>query len=142
MSAINYGRVVVGGLVAGVVLNVLDVVNGMFIMAGDFEANAARLGLDPALMQASSVMVTWIVIDFLIGMLLVWLYAAIRPRFGPGLKTALIAGLYYWAGVSLVLYGFTAMGYFGTGLFWKATVMQLPIALAGAAAGAWAYKEA
>jgi hypothetical protein len=141
MSAINYGRVVVGGLVAGVVLNVLDTVNGMFIMAGEFEANSARLGLDPALMESPSVMTTWIVIDFLIGILLVWLYAAIRPRFGPGLKTALIAGLYFWAGVTLIIYGFTEMGLFATSLFWKALPFQLVISLAGAAAGGWAYKE-
>jgi hypothetical protein len=131
----------VGGLVAGVVLNVLDTVNGMFIMAGEFEANSARLGLDPALMESPSVMTTWIVIDFLIGILLVWLYAAIRPRFGPGLKTALIAGLYFWAGVTLIIYGFTEMGLFATSLFWKALPFQLVISLAGAAAGGWAYKE-
>jgi hypothetical protein len=141
MSAINYGRVVVGGLVAGVVLNVLDTVNGMFIMAGEFEANSARLGLDPALMESPSVMTTWIVIDFLIGILLVWLYAAIRPRFGPGLKTALMAGLVFWAGVTLVMYGFTAMGLFASSLFWMALPTQLVISLAGAAAGGWAYKE-
>lgn len=142
MSAINYGRVVVGGLVAGVVLNVLDTINGMFIVRSDFEANSARLGIDPAVSQSPSVMVTWIVVDFLVGMLLVWLYAAIRPRFGPGLKTALIAGLYFWAGVTLVIYGFTEMGLFSSSLFWKALPFQLVIALAGAAAGGWAYKEA
>ena len=142
MSAINYGRVVVGGLVAGVVLNVLDTVNGLFIIPGEFEANLARLGLDPALMQASSVIVTWIIVDFLIGLMLVWLYAAIRPRFGPGLKTALISGVYYWAGVSAVLYALTAMGVFSSSLFWKTLPLQLVITLAGAAAGGWAYKEA
>src|SRR5437667_4515115 len=33
---------------------------------------------------------------FVLGVLLVWLYAAIRPRFGPGPKTSLIAGLVLW----------------------------------------------
>lgn len=143
MSAINYGRVVVGGLVAGVVLNVLDVVNGMFIMAGDFEANAARLGLDPALMQASSVMVTWIVIDFLIGMLLVWLYAAIRPRFGPGAGTAVKAGLAVW----FFAHFLWTLGSWNMGLFPQNALMigvawVLVETILAAVVGGWLYKEA
>ena len=30
------------------------------------------------------------------GLLLVWLYAAIRPRFGPGPRTATYAALVVW----------------------------------------------
>ena len=33
---------------------------------------------------------------FLLGIVTVWLYAAIRPRFGAGAKTAVIAGLFVW----------------------------------------------
>lgn len=141
MSAINTGRVVVGGLVAGVVLNVLDTVNGMFIMADDFEANATRLGLDPASMQAPSVMASWIVIDFLIGILLVWLYAAMRPRFGPGPRTAVFAGLAFWIGITLVMFGFTMMGVFDMTMMVKATVIQLVFSVVAAVAGARFYQE-
>jgi len=36
----------------------------------------------------------WIVINWIItGILFVWVYASIRPRFGPGVNTAVIAGL-------------------------------------------------
>ena len=52
----------------------------------------------------------WIVIDFLFGILIVWTYAAMRPRFGPGPKTALIAGITLYLAVTTVLYGFTSMG--------------------------------
>lgn len=141
MSAINTGRVVMGGLVAGVVLNVLDTVNGLFIMAEDFAANAARLGLDPALMEAPSVMASWIIIDFLIGILLVWLYAAMRPRFGPGPRTAAFAGLAFWAGISLVLFGFTMMGVFDMSMMIKATVLQLVFSVVASVAGARFYQE-
>ena len=36
------------------------------------------------------------VYGFLLGIVAVWLYAAIRPRFGPGPKTAAMAGLAVW----------------------------------------------
>ena len=34
--------------------------------------------------------------SFLIGLFAGWLYAAIRPRYGAGPKTALCAGLFVW----------------------------------------------
>jgi hypothetical protein len=38
-----------------------------------------------------------VISTFVIGLVLVWLYAAIRPRFGPGPWTAIIAALVVWA---------------------------------------------
>jgi hypothetical protein len=35
-------------------------------------------------------------VSFVVGILLVWVYAAIRPRFGPGGKTAVYAALIVW----------------------------------------------
>ena len=34
-----------------------------------------------------------VIVDFILGILTVWVYAAIRPRFGPGPRTALTAAL-------------------------------------------------
>jgi hypothetical protein len=38
----------------------------------------------------------FVLLDFLYGIILVYLYAAIRPRYGPGPKTAAWAGLIMW----------------------------------------------
>src|SRR5262249_16482408 len=40
-------------------------------------------------------------ITFVLGIVMVLGYAAIRPRFGPGPKTAIIAALFAWFGVVL-----------------------------------------
>jgi len=40
-----------------------------------------------------------VAITFVLGIVIVLGYAAIRPRFGPGPKTAIIAGLFAWFGV-------------------------------------------
>jgi len=54
---INYGRVLLGGLVAGVVLNACDYVIGTYIMASDMQRTAQRLNLDPDRLTS----VTWFI---------------------------------------------------------------------------------
>jgi hypothetical protein len=93
-------------------------------------------------MESASVAVSWIIVDFLFGILVVWNYAAIRPRFGPGVKTALLAAFPLWGAVTLILFGFTNMGLFTMPLFIKGTIYSVVNTAIGSVAGAWAYKEA
>ena len=141
MNNINSGKVVTGGLVAGLVLNILDFVNTYLFVGADFAANATRLGLDPAALEAPTGIATWVVIDFLLGILIVWTYAAIRPRFGPGPKTAIFAGLVPWFGITLVVHGLAQGGLLPLALWAKMAVLTLIITSVGAVAGAWAYRE-
>ena len=139
--AMNTGKVVVGGLVAGVVMNVGDFLINTQLLAAENTAFLRRLNLDPAAMESLSGMLPWIVVDFLMGVLLVWTYAAIRPRFGPGVSTAIIAALIPFLAVTLVLAGFTSMGVFTTGMFIKGSIAALVNVSVGSVAGAWAYTE-
>ncbi len=141
MAAIHTGRVIVGGLIAGVVFSVLDMVTNTVILADEMSANLTRLNLNPADMQRASVAVAWVLADFLLGFLIVWTYAAIRPRFGPGPRTAMLAGFVIFAGVTFVLFGFTAMGVFTSSLFVKSAIAALVTTLVGSVAGGWAYRE-
>lgn len=141
MSSINTGKVVAGGLLAGVVFNVLDFANNYLLVGADFRANATRLGLDPAVAESPAGIATWVVIDFLLGLLVVWTYAAIRPRFGPGVKTAIYAGLIPYLGITFVILGLTQGGLFPMAMFVKVSLISLVIVCAGSVAGAWAYKE-
>lgn len=142
MAAINTGKVIVGGLVAGIVLNVLDFAWTMFVMQTEFDANAVRLGLDPASMQTTAAMVTWIVIDLLYGFLAVWIYATMRPRFGPGPKTASMAAIAIWASIALIMYGLTTGGLFPMSIWVKMTIYSLVATIIATTAGAALYKEA
>ena len=69
--AMNTGKVVVGGLVAGVVFNVGDFVINTMLLAAENAEFMKRLGLDPAAMESFAGMAPWIVIDFLFGLLVV-----------------------------------------------------------------------
>ena len=140
--AMNTGKVIVGGLVAGVVLNIGDFLINTQILAAENGEFLKRLNIDPALLETFSGMLPWIVIDFLMGVLLVWTYGAIRPRFGPGVSTAIIAALIPFIGITLVLAGFTSMGVFPISMMVKGSIASLVNTAIGSVAGAWVYTEA
>jgi len=142
MASINTGRVVVGGLVGGVVANACDLLLHLTVMKDDMAAMAQKFGTDPAAMQSMSAVAPWIVVDFVLGLLIVWTYAAMRPRLGPGPKTAVIAGLTLFLAVTAVVYGFTSMGMMSMGAFGRGSTTELVATVLASLAGAAVYKEA
>ena len=93
MGKINLQKVVIGGLIAGAVLNVIDFVVFNMILKSQMTAMMAALGKAPP--QGGQI--AWFVIlDFVAGIFLVWLYAAVRPRMGAGPATAAKAGVAAW----------------------------------------------
>ena len=141
MASINTGKVVAGGLLAGLVANAFDFVTNTYLLAPDWQALAVAHNMDPAAMTSPAVAGTWIAVDFAFGILLVLTYAAIRPRFGAGAKTAIYAGLMVYIAPTLVLFGFTMMGMLTMTLFMKGSVASLFSTLIPSVAGASIYKE-
>jgi hypothetical protein len=137
---INFGRVLLGGFVAGLILSV-----------GEFLLNEKVLGAQmKALMKTHKFdeppgyfVPVAIALTILLGVVIVLGYAAIRPRFGAGPKTAIIAALFAWFGIYL---------YNGIiqGLVFSTSRNMLLIILAwglveyilATLVGAWLYKEA
>ena len=139
MGKINYGKVVTGGLVAGLVMNVLDFVLNNYLMKAQFDAVNAARNIDPAV--AAAAMPAYIVMDFLFGLLGVFTYAAIRPRFRPGPNTAIIAGAILGVAGSLVAGFFTAGGFFPWSVWTMASAISLVNVCLGTMAGAALYNE-
>ena len=140
--AINTGKVITGGLAAGVVLNVFDFLTNTYIMADKFKTEMDAL--NPALMpkmMATSTTVSFIVLDFVFGLLMVFTYAAIRPRFGAGVGTAIKAGLMMWAISGVTWYFTVAMGFVSMNFFVMSAAISLVTMSAGAYVGAMLYKE-
>jgi hypothetical protein len=138
---INTGRVVVAGLAAGVILNIGDALSGALLMHDEMQSMVTRLNLDPAVLTPAGA-APWIIVDFLYGILIVFAYAAIRARFGPGPKTAVVAGWMLFAAITVVLYGFYTMGIFDTGGFVKGTILSLINTTLASLVGGALYKEA
>src|SRR5205807_7274826 len=74
------------------IINVFESVLNGVILAKDMEAAISALGRQMG-GGALAMFVAW---GFLVGFFAVWLYAAIRPRYGAGPKTALCAGAAVW----------------------------------------------
>lgn len=70
-----------------------------------------------------------------------WLYAAIRPRYGPGPKTALVAGFAWWVIVSLQSGKWVAVGFVPVKATLARLAITLPAILLAALVGAWPYEE-
>jgi hypothetical protein len=140
-GGINYARVTLGGLAAGVVANVCDFLISTYFMADDLQRLTRRLNLDWSVVNGPAVLVTWTVVDFIYATLIVWTYAAIRPRLGPGPKTAVCAGLVIYAAVTVVLFGFQSMGIFTLDSFIKNALLSLVTAVLASLVGGAVYKE-
>lgn len=140
MGKINWGRVVLGGLLAGVVLNVVDYAMYGMWLAGDFAAAMQALGKQGSM---DNLIPLFVVLDFVYGIGLVWVYAAIRPRFGAGPKTAVIAAVAVWFFVALLhAVGEAPMGLFPQRLYTIPTVVTLVEYAVATVVGAKFYTEA
>jgi hypothetical protein len=141
MAGVNLGRVIGGGLVAGLVMNVVDAVTNGAILGGQWADETKRLGVDMSQAAQTQSLVGWVSFDFLCGVTLLWLYAAIRPRYGAGAATAVIAGLAVWFITHLAFAAWVFNGLYSAGLVGASTVGGLVAAVAGALAGCAVYKE-
>ncbi|MGH7709906.1 MAG: hypothetical protein ACREOG_01400 [Gemmatimonadaceae bacterium] len=140
--AINTQKVVVGGLAAGVVANVIGFVLFGLLLGARFEAEATAVA--PALQgrgMSGSAITTNVLATFVVGLLLVWLYAAIRPRFGPGMKTATYAALVVWVCGFLFHLDWLTAGLMSAGTYAMAAIAALIQVVAAAGIGGMLYKE-
>jgi hypothetical protein len=140
--AINTKKVVIGGIVAGIVMNVIDFISNTYILGARMkaESDAFKPGMADQMM-GSSTMISYIVMDLVLGIALVWTYAAIRPRFGPGIRTASYAAILFWILAGIFLSGYMHMGMMSTGLWWTFAFLGLINFLLSAWAGAKFYTE-
>ncbi len=144
MGRIAWGRVVLGGLVASALWWVFEgLVQGVILGQ---EWNAALEGLGVSEEEMAGTRTTFMLLvtiwSLLAGIVGVWLYAAIRPRYGPGPKTAMIAGIALWVMIylapTMIDYAFR---------LWPTKLMTIPLvtsffeSILATLAGAWLYRE-
>jgi hypothetical protein len=138
MGKINWGRVVLCGFLTGVVWGVLCAITLPLIgrdflatLPGSHHIPGTSLGLRGIVMISPLVL----------GITTMWLYAAIRPRYGPGPKTAAVAGFALWFFGSWVDAIWAALGAVPLRVLVGPVAANLPIILVAAVFGAWLYKE-
>lgn len=136
----NYKKILLGGIVAGFIINVLDFIV-MLLFTGKLYQKLQAKGL---FLQSPRLpfQYLWIFGMFCMGILLAWFYAVARPRLGAGPLTALL--------VSFILALMVNVPYNFAEASWAITGRLIPLirmvsgiieyVIAGYVA-AWIYKE-
>lgn len=138
MGKINVARVFLGGLLAGLILNIFEyVLNGVVFASqwNDFEKMLGR-------QMRPGAIPFFIVSTFVMGIGVVWLYAAARPRLGPGPKTAVLTGLAFWLfGYAIPAANHVAANLSPGRLAATVTLILLVGTVLASLCGAWLYQE-
>jgi hypothetical protein len=140
MGKTNWVRVFLGGVVAGVVFIVLGMIARMTYLGKVWGPAYENLGLSTR--ATAGIIILSFIMWIVLGILSVWLYSAVRPRYGAGVKTAVMAGVFIW--VIREMFPDIQMGV--VGLFPVNTLVvdgltNLVSCIVGTIIGAWIYKE-
>jgi hypothetical protein len=117
MGLIRNKGVLVSGLIAGAAISMSDVLLYGAVLKAPMAA-AWRAAGRPAMtdLQRTLEVPASIVLDFVVGILLMWLYGAIQPRFRAGLGTAARAGFVAWFLAALLCAAFMFQGVMPLGI--------------------------
>ena len=140
MGKLNWPRIILGGVVAGIICFIGDgVVHGV-LLKERWASIMASMGRKVT--EEPSHMVYYAAYDLAKALVGVWLYAAIRPRYGAGPRTGVIAAVATWALViPIALLGLIPSGFFGRkfALLWS--IDGLVVMVIAIVIGAWLYRE-
>lgn len=117
-----WGRIAAGGTVAGAVIAATNALKEAWIpaFAEQWNATLTRLGLEASTSPTGPVtLLLFAGTSLAYGLAMVWVYAAMVPRFGASPGTGVAAGALVW----LVGYLLPMAGYAGLGIFSGALLM-------------------
>jgi hypothetical protein len=137
MGKINWGRVVLCGIVAGLAWTGLSSIVTA-LAARDFVAAVPGRRLSA---PSGGLVAFLLIVNLVMGVWAMWLYAAIRPRYGPGPKTAVVTGFSWWVISSLVDATWGSFGFVVPKAVLAPMAASLPAIIIAAVAGAWLYRE-
>ena len=141
-AKINPRRLALGGVVAGIILNMITGIANATLLSGDFQAwaNAMDGHLHPP--TSGTQVFLWVLMCFIDGIVGVWIYVSMRPRYGAGPKTALLAGIFIWIiGRLCVAFDMSALGVMPLQMLTGQSILGLIAILPSVLLGAWIYKE-
>lgn len=144
MGKINYSRLFLGGVLAGLIYNVSGFLQMHYLFMEGLSEVAARYNFPPTPEGALPFLfVLHLGTRFMLGLVTVWLYLLYRHCCGAGPWSALYAGLTVW----LLAFGVYSVGMHGIGIFPSSFIGGyalggLPETVIASLAGASIYKEA
>lgn len=142
MAGINWIRLLVGGLIAAIIAFLTDGFLHERLLSADWKAVYDNLGASVPTEHGSH-MVYFVAFELGRGLVSIFIYVMMRPHFGPGPKTAVLAGVVAWIAFSVTGPAqFIPLGFFSNTLWVKVVAFQLITSILAAVAGAALYKDA
>jgi hypothetical protein len=133
MKGSNTLAIILCGLVTGVLFFLLTVVT-VTVFARDFLSELQTAPRYPKLGG-----LWFLAADLLMGVWVIWLYAVLAARRGPGLRTGVIAGFAWWAMKALQSAHWVGLGFVPSTILVGPFITSLISAMVAAATGAMLY---
>jgi hypothetical protein len=135
MGHINIAGVLKGGAAAALIMNISEFILNVPVAGAQMEAELAARNLPAA--DSGAQIAVFVALTAMLGFITVFLYSLIRPRLGPGPKTAMLAGLVVWtasylyAAITVVTIGLHSIGLVVVIVIWSALEMLIASAVGG-----------
>ena len=142
MATINWGRLILGSLIAAIIMFFTDGLIHETIAKADW--TAVYNGLKAAEPEPHGTsMVYFALFELGRGFTAIMFYVLMRAYFGAGPKTAVFAGILGWIAFSLTgPVQFIPLGFFSNALWLKVGAIHLITSILATIAGAALYKDA
>jgi hypothetical protein len=142
MAKINWGRLIVGSLIAAIIMFLTDGFIHETIAKADWKAIYEGLRATEPQPHGLS-LVYFAVFELGRGFTAMMFYVTMRSFFGAGPKTAVLAGIVGWIAFSLTgPVQFIPLGFFSNALWFKVGAIHLITSIIATIAGAALYKDA
>lgn len=141
MAKINWGRLILGSLIAAIIMFLTDGFIHETIAKADWKAVYEGLRATEPQPHGLS-MVYFAFFELGRGFTAMMFYATMRAFFGAGPKTAVLAGIVGWIAFSLTgPVQFIPLGFFSNALWFKVGALHLITSIIATIAGAALYKD-
>ena len=141
MTKINWGRLIAGSLLAAIIMFGTDGFIHETLAKADWRALYIALGAPEPAPHGIN-MAYFAIFELGRGFTAIMFYVLMRPFFGAGPKTAVIAGIVGWIASSLTgPVQFIPLGFFSTALWMKVGAIHFIVSIIATIAGAALYKE-
>ncbi len=142
MKKINFGRLIIGGLIASILLFLSDGFLHEQVFKQYWEYLYHGLGAKPPEAGHSIDMVYFFIFELGRGFGAIFIYTLMRPFYGPGPKTAVLAAIATWLAFSVTAPAeFIPLGFYGRRLWVMVAAAQFVTSIVANLIAASIYKE-
>ena len=136
-NSINIKKVLVGGFITGMLLNIIDAPNSALIAGPKINEFLLAHSITPNPLVPAY----FFPFHILYGIMIVWTYASYIPKYGHGKKNAFYATLLLLMTTRFMVLGFVVMGLLPLKIFLILSITMVIGSIVGGLVGCWYYSR-